>query len=93
MQGASISTVLGLALVAVAILAASTGATGDNGDEVVHRFAAIDYNGDGYVTIEEARAVSAGLARHFDKFDRDDDGALSLAEYRRHSEPADPAQG
>lgn len=87
MQGASISTVLGLALVAIAVLAASTGATGSGRDEVEHRFAAIDYDGDGHVTLDEARVVSAGLARHFTKFDRDSDGTLSLSEFRRHAAP------
>lgn len=92
MQGASISTVLGLALVAVAVLAASTGATGDDQAETEHRFAAMDYDGDGFVTPDEARAMSAGLAKHFDKFDRDGDGALSPAEFELHAEP-DSASG
>lgn len=92
MQGASITTVLGLALLAVAILAASTGATGDGLDEVSHEFAAIDANGDGRVTPDEARVASAGLATHFSKFDRDKDGALTLSEYRRHARP-DPVNG
>lgn len=92
MQGASITTVLGLALVAVAVLAASTGATGDDRDETAHRFAEIDYDGDGYIVPDEARAASAGLAKHFDKFDRDRDGALTLSEFRRHAQP-DSAEG
>lgn len=87
MRGASISTVLGLALLAVAMLAASAGLGGAERDEVADQFAAIDRNGDGYVSTVEARSASAGLARHFTKFDRDDDGTLSLTEYRRHVRP------
>lgn len=92
MRGASISTALGLALLSVAILAASTGLAGGQRDEIEDQFSAMDRNGDGYLSPGEARAASAGLATHFDKFDRDDDGTLSLSEYRRHVRP-EPVDG
>lgn len=92
MRGASISTALGLALLSVAILAASTGLAGGERDEIEDQFAAMDRNGDGHISSGEARAASAGLATHFDKFDRDDDGTLSLSEYRRHVRP-EPVDG
>lgn len=87
MRGASISTAIGLALLSMAILAASTGLAGGERDEIEDQFAAMDRNGDGYISPGEARAASAGLATHFSKFDRDDDGTLSLGEYRRHVRP------
>lgn len=92
MRGASISTALGLALLAVAILAASTGLAGGERDEVRDQFAAMDRNGDGYISPVEARSASAGLATHFSKFDRDEDGTVSLTEYRRHVRP-EPVDG
>lgn len=92
MRGASISTALGLALLAVAILAASTDLSGGERDELEDQFAAIDRNDDGRISLNEARAASAGLATHFGKFDRDDDGTLSLTEYRRHVRP-EPVDG
>lgn len=92
MKAASISTALGLGLLSVAVLAASTGFPGGSRDEVGDRFAVIDRNADGFISPDEARRASAGLATHFDKFDRDRDGALSLREYRRHAQP-DRAEG
>lgn len=92
MRGASISTALGLALLALAVLAASTGLAGGQRDEIEDQFAAIDRNDNGRISSAEARAASAGLATHFDKFDRDDDGTLSLGEYRRHVRP-EPVEG
>ena len=92
MKGASISTVLGLALLSVAVLAASAGLSGGPRDEARDRFAVIDRDGDGFISPLEARKASAGLATHFDKFDRDRDGALSWTEYRRHAQP-DRADG
>ncbi|MDX1610522.1 MAG: EF-hand domain-containing protein [Halofilum sp. (in: g-proteobacteria)] len=87
MKGASISTILGLLLLSVAILAASTGFAGGQRDEVRDRFEVLDADGDGRVTPAEARRTNAGLATHFDKFDRDGDGTLSLGEFRRHAQP------
>ena len=92
MKGALISTLLGLALLSVAVLAASTGLVGSGRDTVREAFAAIDGDGDGLISPAEARRASAGLATHFDKFDRDRDGALSLTEFRRHAQP-DRADG
>lgn len=92
MKGASISTLLGLVLLSVAILAATAGLAGGKRDEVRDAFTAIDRDADGFISPAEARRVSAGLATHFDKFDRDRDGALSLTEYRRHAQP-DRADG
>lgn len=81
MRPAAISIVLGLVLISGAMLAATTGA--DEGPR--ERFEALDADGDTRVTQPEAEAI-AGLARHFSKFDRDDDGALTWAEFRRHAE-------
>lgn len=81
MRPAAISIVLGLVLISGAMLAAITGA----GAGPRERFEALDTDGDTRVTQPEAEAI-AGLARHFSKFDRDDDGALTWAEFRRHAE-------
>lgn len=83
MKPASISIVLGLALISGALLAATTGAGTDADPRT--RFEALDADGDARITPPEAEAI-AGLARHFTKFDRDHDGALTWAEFRRHAE-------
>lgn len=83
MKPAAISIVLGLVLISGALLAATADPGGEAEPRV--RFEALDADGDARITPREAEAV-AGLARHFAKFDRDHDGTLTWAEFRRHAE-------
>jgi osmotically-inducible protein OsmY len=63
-------------LLLVAILAASAAACAQPRD-----FAALDRNGDGYLTRLEV-AADAEIAKRFAQFDTDNDRRLSQAEYR-----------
>lgn len=83
MKPASISIVLGLVLISGALLAATAGTGGEKSPRA--RFEALDVDGNARITPPEAEAI-AGLARHFGKFDRDDDGTLTWSEFRRHAE-------
>lgn len=83
MKPAAISIVLGLVLISGALLAVTAG-TGEDANPRA-RFEALDADDNARITPPEAEAI-AGLARHFGKFDRDDDGALTWSEYRRHAE-------
>jgi Ca2+-binding EF-hand superfamily protein len=52
----------------------------------VPSFEALDKDGDGYVSREEA-AAAPGLVERFSTLDQDGDGRLSRAEYARAADP------
>jgi len=91
MRTAALSIVLGLTLIGGALVAEGTGLASSESALARAQFAEYDADGNNRISKEEAR-VSAGLATHFDKFDRDRDGTLSWKEFQRHSDPAE-AQG
>jgi hypothetical protein len=49
--------------------------------EVEREFKSADANGDGYLSLEEARARFPAVAQNFKRIDRDDDGRISPAEF------------
>jgi serine/threonine protein kinase len=49
--------------------------------EIEREFKSADANGDGYLSIEEARARLPAVAQNFKRVDRDDDGRISLVEF------------
>lgn len=82
MKPAGISIIVGLVLISGALLAATSGSGEDASARA--RFEVLDVDGDARITPREARAI-AGLATHFSKFDRNDDGTLTWSEYRRYA--------
>ncbi len=54
----------------------------------VERIAAADSNGDGQISLEEARAGLPGVYEHFDFLDANDDGQISKGEFERLRDPA-----
>jgi Ca2+-binding EF-hand superfamily protein len=68
------------AIVAV-VLAACTSMEREAGPEAARAFRALDRNGDGYITRDEARRDDA-VARAFDLADRNGDGKLDPEEFR-----------
>ena len=52
------------------------------------RITAADTNGDGQISLEEARAGLPGVYEHFDFLDANDDGQISRAEFERLRDPA-----
>jgi len=81
MKPASISLVLGLALISGGLLAATT--QGPN-QRARHEFQGLDANGDAQISASEAKSF-AGLARNFSEFDRNHDGELSWKEFLQHA--------
>lgn len=86
MKAASVCTVLGLALISGALLAATTGMTSEMPSRLEARFETLDGDGDGRVARSELDAA-AGLRRHFGALDHDGDGALSWSEFRDRGMP------
>jgi len=81
MKPASISIVLGLALISGALLAATTNQTNQRARDEFH---GLDANGDAQISATEAKSF-AGLAKNFSVFDRDNDGELSWKEFLQHA--------
>jgi Ca2+-binding EF-hand superfamily protein len=69
-----------LMLIAAALAACST-MERETPPDVVRAFRALDRNGDGYITRDEARRDDA-VARAFDLADRNGDGKLDPEEFR-----------
>lgn len=86
MKAASVCTASGLTLISGALVAATMGLTGGAMSFLQARFDAIDTDGSREITRSEAR-VSAGLVRHFAQLDRNGDGIVSWAEFRRRGVP------
>ena len=86
MKTAAVTSILGLALISGALLAAATSRTGEPNDAAGVEFERLDRDGDGRISPREAE-VNAGLSTHFRKFDRDGDGTLDREEFRSHVQP------
>lgn len=76
-QATTISTLL-----AALLLTASSLAYAEDPKEIETRFAAADKNGDGKLTLEEAKAGMPRVAKNFDRLDKDKKGYLTLEEIK-----------
>ena len=69
-------------LLTAILLAASSLAYADDTKEIESRFAAADKNGDGKLTLEEAKAGMPRVAKNFDRIDKDKKGYVTLDEIK-----------
>lgn len=72
-------------LLTAILLAASSLAYADDTKEIESRFAAADKNGDGKLTLEEAKAGMPRVAKNFDRIDKDKKGYVTLDEIKAAS--------
>lgn len=69
-------------LITALLLAASSLAHAEDVKEIESRFAAADKNGDGKLTLEEAKAGMPRVAKNFDRIDKDKKGFITLDEVK-----------
>lgn len=72
-------------LLTAILLATSSLAYADDTKEIESRFAAADKNGDGKLTLEEAKAGMPRVAKNFDRIDKDKKGYVTLDEIKAAS--------
>jgi Ca2+-binding EF-hand superfamily protein len=87
MRAATVTTLLGVGLMAGALLAAIATSSGETREADRSRFERLDRDGDAAIARHEA-AADAQVATRFADADQDGDGKLDWSEYRRTEEHA-----